>query len=94
MPAAFCFHTASARVATGLWCAARSFLRYAYRAGCNASRQAGGPWHAQFNAREQHSESARHMQYGWYNWGDFLKDAAGVFMGDKLAVRPLLVDDF
>ena len=68
-----------------------SFHRFAFRAGCNTSRQvaAGEPWHAQFDAREQRSETARHMvERGWGHLREGSEHS-----GDKLAVAPLRVDD-
>ncbi len=74
--------------------AAASFFRYAYRSGCNLNSTANqsyarhaAEWLQQFDMRENTSESYRHGK----------TDRAWTFLaekGDKLIVRPLLVDEF
>ena len=81
------------------WPAASSFSfhRYAYRGGCRPSTQAQistnltrRDWHEQFDAREVQPESRRDIVER--GWGHIMLDK-GLVMGDKLAARPLAVDD-
>ena len=71
--------------------AAAVFYRYAYRSGCNLTSHAQSDqvtqYHHQFDHREQDPESARLIKR--QNWEHLLTGR-----GDKLVVRPLLVDEF
>ena len=69
-----------------------AFHRFAYRAGCEGApaHVNGDPFHAQFTARENTTESQRHLDER--GWGHL--QLQGRLLGDKLAVRPTLVDEF
>ena len=63
-----------------------SFFRYVYASGCRPQDLRNSSYLAQFYAREHLTESSRHVTArGWTHLSD---------LGDKLAVRPLLVDEF
>ena len=63
-----------------------SFFRYVYASGCRPQDLRNSSYQAQFYAREHLTESSRHVPArGWTHLSD---------LGDKLVVRPLLVDEF